>query len=120
MRFLLTLHLTLGICGAALLLIAAGRNESVSFACGAALSLANLAVLVGTWPLLLAKKLVALSIGVIVFKFAILAWILNEVATGKLIQLGWFASGLALIVVSVLVTAFRDARQSSNTNEVGS
>jgi hypothetical protein len=117
MRFLLLIHLTLGVCGAALIFFLAGEPAAYSFAFGAAVAFMNLSVLVLTWPRLLAKKLVALSIGVIVFKFAILAWILYEVSTGNLNKLApkleWFVVGLALVVVSVVATAVQDSRQSS-------
>jgi hypothetical protein len=117
MRFLLLFHLTLGICAAALTYFLSGQKEALSLSFGALVALMNLSVLVLTWPRLLAKKLVALSVGVIVFKFAILAWILYEVSTGNLNQLAprleWFVVGLSLVVVSVVATALHESRQSS-------
>ncbi len=79
--------------------------------------LGDLAVLAIIVPFIFAKKQFALSIGVIVFKFAILAWIMNEAVnaasnavTQSQCSLGWFAVGIALINVSAIVTAVRFSR----------
>ena len=109
MKFLLLAQFLLSLGGTALLWIGADAEAAISFAAGGGLMFGNLLVMVLFWPLILAKKLFALSVGVIVFKFAILAWIINEIAIGKAIQLGWFSVGMSLIVVSVLATAVRDS-----------
>jgi hypothetical protein len=62
------------------------------------------------WPIIFAKKGFALSVSVIVFKFAILAWIMNEVATGGLIHQGWFSIGLAQVVLTSVLTALKLSR----------
>jgi hypothetical protein len=64
----------------------------------------NLSVMLVTWPRILAKKQIAPSVLVIVFKFAILGWIIFEVVNDGRIQIGWFAAGLATIVPASLVT----------------
>jgi hypothetical protein len=89
----------------------------------------------------LVKKQVALSVGVIVFKFAILGWIIYEVATGNFsgkipgnifggsfansapngggtsfgpsLDLGWFGAGLATVVLSVLTTGLSVSLKSA-------
>lgn len=113
MKFLPLVHIVIAGCGAVLAWLIGGSHASASFSVGAAVALFNLTLLVIVWPLILAKKLVALSIGVIVFKFAILAWIINEVATGNQFHLGWFAVGLGTLVPSVLATAAKASRSSS-------
>jgi hypothetical protein len=106
MRFLLYFHTLLTVVGATLACFLVGESAGVSFLMGALVSLINLAGLVFAWPLILAKKLVALSIGVIVFKFAILGWILYEVVHTSYVHTGWFAGGLAIVVISVTATSF--------------
>lgn len=74
---------------------------------GAAVTLFNLYVLVFVWPKILNNKKVALAVATIVFKFAILGLILYIVTHTPSIQLGWFALGLATVLPSVLVTAYK-------------
>ena len=105
MRFLLILHATLVAIGYGLVLVAVGPQEANSLAFGGLVSFANLALLVFAWPRILAKKQVALSIGVIVFKFAILGWILYVAVHSEQTRIGWFAIGLGFVILSSVVTA---------------
>lgn len=76
--------------------------------------------LVYTWPSLLKKKRVALSIGIIVIKFAILGWILYEVVRAQSVHMIWFAGGLALTGISVVITSFISSTEdSSDTDSSG-
>ncbi len=110
MIFLLSSHAVFALLGAVLLHFTVGDLAMLSFLAGAGVAFANLAALCIAWPLILAKKLVALSIGVIVFKFAILGWIINIVVTGKYLSVGWFAVGLGLVIASVLATSVKVSR----------
>lgn len=112
MRFLLSFHLAAGLVLTAAFALLSGTSDALSFAAGAGLSFLNLFALTFSWPRILAKKLVALSIGVIVFKFAILGWVIYEVVTSKRIHVGWFAGGLGLVVLSTVVTSIIVSRQS--------
>ena len=114
MRFLLCFHATLTVSAAALISHWNGETAAMSFAAGGGLIFFSFAFSALIWPLVLRKKLIALSVGVIVFKFAILAWILNVVATGSSIQTDWFAGGLALVVVSSLATAVRESYRAND------
>lgn len=111
MKFLLLTHLVLSVFGAVFLGLFMDWSTAFSFVAGAGLMLGNFAFHALVWPFFLPKKLFALSIGVIVFKFAILAWILNIVATGNTLQAGWFAVGICTVVVTAVITAFREAAQ---------
>lgn len=110
MIFLLAAHalITAGSTAAVFWLV--GSLAAISFLAGSALMLGNLFVLCLVWPLILRKKQVALSIGVIVFKFAILVWIISIVATHESphrLQVLWFALGLSTVVLSSLATAVK-------------
>ena len=107
MSFLLYFQLALSVAGTVLIAILHGPNAAVSFAGGAGVTLFNFAVLVFGWPRMLAQKQVARAVLVIVFKFAILGWILYLVAHSQTISLGWFALGIATVIPSVLATAFK-------------
>ena len=110
MKFLIYFELVLGFVGSGLAFFLVAPTAGVSFAAGAAVTLFNFAVLVFGWPRILAKKQVAPATAAIVFKFAILGWILYLVAHsndhGRGINLAWFAMGLATVIPSVIVTAF--------------
>lgn len=107
MIFLLLCHVVIGAFAALLAWFGMGGVAGLSVLVGGLTMLGNLIVLCLVWPLLLEKKLVALSIGVIVFKFAILIWIISLVATSSRLQPAWFGLGLATVVLSALATAVR-------------
>jgi uncharacterized membrane protein len=113
MVFLLIFHAALACVITVSLHYVFGQTEASAFAAGAGVSFLNLIFLALTWPRLLQKKQVALSTGVIVFKFAILGWIIYEVVARKLFHLGWFSAGLALVIVSTVVAALQYARRNS-------
>ena len=117
MRFLLVIHMAFAIVGALLLFCFATPRETFSFIAGASIAGLNLVTLIYSWPRILAKKQVALSIGVIVFKFAILGWIIYVVATSKQFNLGWVAVGLALVIPSVLATTLKASQTSTKKAE---
>lgn len=106
MKFLIYFELVLGVVGTSLAFFLVAPTAGISFAAGAAVTLFNFAVLVFGWPRILAKKQVAPATAAIVFKFAILGWILYLVAHSPAINLAWFAMGLATVIPSVIVTAF--------------
>lgn len=112
MRRLLYSHVISGLIGAVLVYLSSPGGLT-SYAIGAAISFIHLSSLVYAWPRLLAKKQVALSIVIIVFKFAILGWILYLAVNSDAIRLGWLAVGIALVVPSVIITAlFADKIQA--------
>ena len=107
MTFLVYFQAALTVVGAVCVGALSGFAPAVSYLAGALVTLFNSAVLVFGWPRMLAQKQVARAVAVIVFKFAILGWILYLVVHSQTIQLGWFALGLATVIPSVLVTAFK-------------
>ncbi len=117
MKFLVAFHFLLGAAGTVILAYGAGEVAAKGFALGAGVSWFNLLSLVLTWPWILAKKLVALSVGVIVLKFAILGSIVYVTVFSRAVDLGWFAAGLTTVVVSVVVTAFVVSRESPEKAE---
>jgi hypothetical protein len=116
-RFFLLFHAAVGIVMTVVLWLWSDAANAVGFAAGAGLSLVNNGLLVFTWARIFEKKLVALSIGVIVFKFAILGWIIYEVVTQRLLPVGWFAAGLSLVLLSTVATALRFAQQNPEKAE---
>ncbi len=74
-----------------------------SIAAGAGVSLLNLLALSTVWSRVFAKKQVALALSVTVFKFAILGWILYEVVRHDYLSIGWFAAGMGLVTITVII-----------------
>jgi hypothetical protein len=102
MKKLVLLPAIAGILGAVILYWSHSPTAAASFAGGAALTTLNLSLLVWTWPRILAKKQVAPAIAIIVFKFAILGWILFEIVAKHLFEVTWFAAGFGLVVPAIL------------------
>ena len=107
MRYFLLSHAVITVLAAAFVFLTFGRFASLSFLCGALVTLGNGISLCLVWPNILAKKLIALSVGVIIFKFAILIWIISIVANTDQLSQGWFGVGLAVVVLSAIATAMR-------------
>lgn len=108
MSRLLIFHAVTTLILAAIFFQYVSESAALSFAFGGIVSFFNLLTLVVVWPWLLAKKLVALSIGAIVIKFAISAWILFEVATtrdSQSVRPEWFALGLGVVILTVLAAS---------------
>lgn len=110
MMFLLLFHFVLSCLLGLTIYFFLGGLAAVSFAAGAGLGFLNLVLLSFAWGNILRQKMVALSVGVIVFKFAILAWIIYEVVTRELLAIGWFSVGLGVVLVTAMASALQFAR----------
>jgi hypothetical protein len=106
MKRVLEFHIAVSLALAILLYSLRSSEAAIAFIFGSSVSFFNLLALAVVWPWILAKKLVALSIGIIVIKFAILGWILYEVATKNLVQVEWFAVGLGVVILTVLSASY--------------
>ncbi len=116
MRVLLISHLLIAVIGTLLSYLVSGFDASLSFAVGAALSLINVILLNFSWKSILRKKRIALSVGVIVIKYAILGFIIYKIASKPLLLLNWFCFGLGIIVLSALITAVNEARETTDNS----
>lgn len=110
-RLLLGFHLVAGLVFTVIVWLVFDKLSALSFAAGAGTSWLNLLGLSIAWPRILAKKQVALAISVIVFKFAILGWILFAVVQGNTLSVPWFSVGLGLVILSVVVVGLRTANE---------
>jgi hypothetical protein len=96
--------------GALALHIFNSQLAAVSFVAGAAVMMLNVAGLHFAWSRILVKKQVALPVGVIVIKYAILGFIIYRVATENLLQVSWFAAGFSLVLISSVVSILRSPK----------
>lgn len=67
----------------------------------------NVAALQFAWGRILSKKQVALSMGVIVSKYAIIGFILYRVATENLLDIPWFAAGFSMVILGAVASTLR-------------
>lgn len=116
MKFLLLIHTAMALCAAGAIAYFVDPMSGTSFGLGALLMLVDLVLLALIYVYVMAKKQFALSIGVIVFKFAIFAWIISEAVAAETrgqLYLGWFAAGSALINLSALAAALKLSRSAA-------
>lgn len=107
--FIIQIVVTLG--GSLLLLEMAEQKGAASFACGSGLILLNVATLAFVWFQMIQKKLVAVSLTIIVFKYAILGVIIYKLLSFEWIQRGWFCVGLGSLVISTGVYAIFSSKK---------
>jgi len=72
------------------------------FAVGVLFCLTNFYILKWSWSNILNKKLVALSVGVIVFKYSFFVAIIYFVIRNQLNQISWFAIGFTSALVATI------------------
>ncbi len=89
------------------IILAEGRNaeSAASFAIGSGIVLFNVLSLAFVFSRLIQKKLIALSLSIIVFKYAILGIIIYKLLSLAWIDRLWLCVGLASLVVSALFYA---------------
>ena len=102
MKRFFVVQLGIMITGTATLFVFGAAQQAASFMMGAALVLANIALLTWAWDRILQKKQIALATSIIVFKYGILAVILYKILQHPTTNIVWFSVGLS----SLLVTAF--------------
>jgi len=89
------------------------QQHLLSFLVGAGVIGANLLILGTGWTLIFQKKLVALAIALIVFKYAILGIIMFKLVRQSWFEPGWFATGIASFVVTSLLYSVSDLKSFS-------
>jgi hypothetical protein len=80
-------------------------HAAASFTIGGLIVLGNVSVFAWVWRRVVQKKLVALSVALIVFKYAILGAILYLVLKTAWVQPLWFCIGLGTLLVAAIGTA---------------
>jgi hypothetical protein len=92
-------------------LLAAGSTHSaISFAIGGVLVGLNFLILGFAWSLIFQKKLIALAVPLIVFKYAILGLIIYQLTKATSVDLLWFSMGIGSFVISALIYIVWTAR----------
>lgn len=91
-------------------------HQSMSAAVGAVLVTVSLVLLTWAWHLILSKKLIALAVSVIVFKYAIFGTIIYIVITKAWVDGVWFVVGVSTLLPTVLLFAIWQNGQNNQLN----
>lgn len=83
-------------------LLAISTQAAISFGIGGVAVGFNFLMLGTAWSLIFQKKLIALAISLIVFKYAILGLIIYQLGQALKVDLLWFAMGIASFIVSAV------------------
>ena len=97
-----------------LLLFSHSTQSAISFGYGGLLVAVNFLILGIAWALIFQKKLVALAIPLIIFKYAILGLIIYQVILSSSIELLWFCLGIGSFVISALIFVIFEVRRRPN------
>jgi hypothetical protein len=98
----LTTLLVLGTLG---LSIGNTAHNAFSYAAGVLIVMFNVGTLYFVWSRALQKKLIALALGIIVFKYAILGLIIYRLLQTEWLNAIWFCVGLGSLILASLVFA---------------
>lgn len=109
MKFVLVIQALVTVLGGLLLGLFAAPQRSGSFISGALVILLSFWMFGVAWSLIFGKKLVALAIVIIVFKYAILGIIIYKLVGLPWFDTLWFALGVASFVLSALGYAVKEA-----------
>src|SRR5690348_9151075 len=107
MKFLFLFHSVVGALLSTVILAAFGQQAAIAFLFGVFLGGGNFFILHFCWSRILKKKLIALSIGIIVIKYATLGFIIYQTAVENWFHMGWLSAGFGTVVPTALATAFR-------------
>lgn len=103
MKRVLIFQLLLTILGTLGVLAYGAQHEALSFAVGGLIVMGNFILLGLGWNMVFSKKLVALSVLIIVFKYAILGVIIYVVVKQNWLLPIWFAGGIASMAIASLI-----------------
>ena len=113
MKNLYLIQIGLLVLGGVAILIGDSWSAAASYACGALLILFNVVILAWAFRRLLQKKLIALSTGLIVFKYAILGTILYQILKASWLSPLWFCVGVGTLMLAAFGTALSSEGEST-------
>ncbi|MEZ0391660.1 MAG: hypothetical protein ACAH59_05560 [Pseudobdellovibrionaceae bacterium] len=101
-RLFALIQLTILTIGSLVLAEAKDPKSAASFAVGCLFVLVNVLLTAFLWSRIIQKKLVALSVTIIVFKYAILGLIIYQLLTVAWVNALWLCAGFGSLMVSAL------------------
>ncbi|MEK2643670.1 hypothetical protein [Bdellovibrio sp. BCCA] len=118
MKIVLTVQALTTLLGGLLLAYFYAPQQAFSFVAGALTILSSFFLLGIGFGWIFQKKLIALSIGIIVFKYAILGIIIFTLVKLSWFNPLWFALGVASFILSAIVYALKEALKREGKDNV--
>lgn len=118
MKFVLTIQALLILLGGLLLGLFAAPQHNYSFISGSLVIFLSFFLAGIAWVLIFNKKLVALAIGIIVFKYAILGIIIYTLVKLSWLDPLWFSIGVASFILSAIGYATKEALREGKDNVI--
>lgn len=91
--------------GTGALLATNTMQNAASYAAGVVVVLFNVVTLYFVWSRVFRKKFIALALGIIVFKYAILGLIIYRLLHTEWLDILWFCAGLSSLMLGSLIFA---------------
>lgn len=118
MKKVLISQILISILGGLLLNILTASQQAYSFVVGSLVILISFVMFGVGYGLIFKKKLIALAIAIIVFKYAILGIIIFKIVKLPWFTPLWFAMGVASFILSAIVYAVSEAFKKGNDNVI--
>lgn len=114
MNFVLIIQVVATVLFGGLLYVFSASQHSYSFISGALTIFLSFFLLGIGWKLIFQKKLIALAVTIIVFKYAILGIIIFRLRDLSWFEPLWFALGVSSFILSALAFAIKEALREEN------
>lgn len=118
MKFILTFQVLITLLTGAILGVFAAPQHSISFVAGSFLIVLSFVLMAIGFGLIFKKKLIALAIGIIVFKYAILGIIIYTIVKLPWFNPLWFSLGVASFVISGIGYSLKEAFREGKDNVI--
>lgn len=118
MNFVLAFQMIISALGSILLGYFYAPQQAGSFAAGSLAIGLSFAMMAIGYALIFKKKMIALAIGIIVFKYAILGIIIFTLVKLSWFDPLWFSMGVASLVLSAIAYAMREALREGNKDVI--
>lgn len=118
MKLIVISQALITILGSLLIAHFAATPQAFSYAAGSGTILLSFILLAWGWGLIFSKKMIALAMGIIVFKYAILGIIIYTLVHLHWFAPLWFAMGIASFALSALIYAIREGLKEGNDNVI--
>jgi hypothetical protein len=118
MNFVLSVQMLITVLGSIVLGWFLGLQQSASFATGSlAIGLSFSMMAIG-YGLIFRKKMIALAVGIIVIKYAILGIIIFTLVKLAWFDPLWFALGVASLILSAIAYALKESTRENAADDV--
>ncbi|UOF00390.1 hypothetical protein [Bdellovibrio reynosensis] len=118
MKIVLIVQSVVTLIGGLLLQYFYAPQQALSFVAGSLTILTSCILLAVGFSLIFRKKLIALAIGIIVFKYAILGIIIFTLVKLSWFSPLWFSMGVASLILSAISFAVKEASREGKDNVV--